>query len=207
MSACSMLEIQLGMIGWTATKGERWTEDWYPITGSWSRAQRLLSDGMPRLSPDLALRVRALVDDSKPSRDQRNALAHATFVFDPETTLASNPWLIRTTRNIERALISDDEGAALVSKMNRLSKILPGRCAPRSLARSERVGATTAATPFFQASYRGAAGHRKDTDAGRRLAAACRLLGAPSKCAPVSHPSGPGRDRLQALVVAGSWNY
>lgn len=122
VSACSMLEIQLGMIGWTATKAERWTEDWFSITGSWARAQQLLRRGLPRLSPELADAVNGLVNESRPLRDERDALAHATFVVDPQTTLVSSPWLIRTTRNVERSLISDQQGASLVMEMNRLSR-------------------------------------------------------------------------------------
>lgn len=122
VSACSILEVQIGMIGWAATTGERWTEDWFPIAGSWDKSKKLLRVGLPLLSAELANQVREVVAASKPLRDERNALAHASFILDPQTSLASNPWLIRTTRNIERPLLSGEEGGELVRGMNSLSR-------------------------------------------------------------------------------------
>ena len=121
ISACSMLELQIGMIGWAATTGEAWTENWAQVAGLPGGAICLCSDAIPLLDPELASDVQRVLDEATPVRRERNKFSHAVFTLDP-TRPPEDQWVLRSARDVEFRPITAAEGGDLIRVANRLSK-------------------------------------------------------------------------------------
>ena len=121
MSACAMLELQIGMIGWAAKTGEAWTEDWAKVAGVPGAAWRLCVDALPVLDPELASAVQRVLDEALPVRTERNKFSHAVFTLDP-TRAPDDQWVLRSPRDVEFRPITAAQGGALIRMANRLSQ-------------------------------------------------------------------------------------
>ena len=121
MHACSMLEVQIGMIGWAAANGRPWTEDWRQVAGSPGAAWKMCRDALPRLSETLATEVSDLMAQADPIRSERNKYAHAVFTLDP-TRPSSDQWVLKSARDPEFKPLHPEQGAHVVATANRLSK-------------------------------------------------------------------------------------
>jgi hypothetical protein len=121
-AAFAMLDIQMGMIGRAAKTGEPWTENWKKVAGRPGQAVTACTEAAELLPQELADRVRNLLQNAKNLRDERHRLSHGVFILDPDTELASHPWLLRTTRNEEVPLLDEQRGDELVRTLNVLSK-------------------------------------------------------------------------------------
>lgn len=84
MNACSMLELQVGLIGWASKNGYHYTEQWSEVAGSAGAAWRLCESALSSMNLDLAQDVRVWMDEARLVRDERNKFAHAVFILDPE---------------------------------------------------------------------------------------------------------------------------
>jgi hypothetical protein len=120
MSACSLLELQIGMIGWAATTGEPWTENWGKVAGKPGGAIRLCADALPQLNPLLASEVQRVLDQAEPVRKERNKFSHAVFTLDP-TRAPDDQWVLRSSRDVEFRPTAT-EGGDLIRVANRLSQ-------------------------------------------------------------------------------------
>lgn len=112
----------MGMIGRAAKTGEAWTEDWKKVAGRPGQAVKSCTEATRVLPQDLAERVHRLLQDAKSLRDERHRLSHGVFILDPDTRLASHPWLLRTTRNEDVPLLDEKRGNDLVFALNKLSQ-------------------------------------------------------------------------------------
>lgn len=121
MSACSMLELQVGLIGWASKNGYHYTENWFEVAGQPGGAWRLCESQLPRMGGALAADVRAYLDEAKHVRDERNKFAHAVFTLDPERP-ANDQWVLRSARVAEFRPLTEEHGAGLVAAANRLSQ-------------------------------------------------------------------------------------
>ena len=121
LSACSMLELQLGMIGWSAKTGELWTEDWRNVAGSPGAAWSLCQGAVTKVPEDLANELRDLMADAGSVRQERNKYAHAVFTLDPARP-AGDQWVLRSGRDPDFRPLTEVEGSRLVSTANRLSR-------------------------------------------------------------------------------------
>lgn len=121
MHACSMLELQIGLIGWASKNGHHYTEAWSEVAGGPGAAWRDCEAQIALMAPELARDVRAFLDEARPIRDERNKFAHAVFVLDP-TQPAGHQWILRSARDLEFRPLTSDLGAHLVSSANNLSQ-------------------------------------------------------------------------------------
>ncbi|OZE85996.1 hypothetical protein CH304_03635 [Rhodococcus sp. 15-649-1-2] len=121
MSACSMLELKIGMIGWAAKNGKRWTEQWDEVAGQNGGAKNLVKSQLPHMDDSLAAEVKALMAEAEPVLQERHKYAHAVFILDP-TQPAEDQWILRSPRMIESRPLTEHEGNKLVATANRLSK-------------------------------------------------------------------------------------
>jgi hypothetical protein len=136
----AVLDIQMGQIGHAAVTGEAWTENWTLVAGKPGLAYRLCAKAVGLLDGDLALAVQTLLEDSSKLRDERHRLTHGAFVIDPETTMDSHPWLLRTARNEEVALLTGETGGRLVRSLVGLTRRAADLRAPVAQhARSRRL--------------------------------------------------------------------
>lgn len=142
----AVLDIQMGQVGRAAATGEAWTEDWKLVAGKPGQASRLCERAVALLDGELAKAVQSLLDDSVELRDERHRLAHGAFVMDPETTFDSHPWLLRTARNEELPLLTDETGGHLVRSLVGLTRRAANLRSPVALhARSNGRGRDDAA--------------------------------------------------------------
>lgn len=125
MSACSMLELQIGMIGWAAKTGESWTEDWGKVAGAPGGAIRLCTSALPLLDPDLASEIQRVLDEADPIRVERNKFSHAVFTLDA-TRAPGDQWVLRSARDVEFRPITAAEGGDLIRRANGLSREAAG---------------------------------------------------------------------------------
>jgi hypothetical protein len=116
-----MLELQLGMIGWSATTGERWTEDWRQVAGSPGAAWALCKKAIPQTPEHLANDLRDLLADAEPVRRERNKYAHAVFTLDLNRQ-SGDQWVLKSGRDPEFQPLTEAQGSHLVRTANRLSK-------------------------------------------------------------------------------------
>lgn len=121
MHACSMLELQIGLIGWASKNGYHYTEDWSEVAGGPGVAWRDCDAQTELMAPELARDVRAFLDEARPIRDERNKFAHAVFVLDPAQS-EGDQWILRSARDVEFRPLTAELGARLVSSANRLSQ-------------------------------------------------------------------------------------
>ncbi|MEV0434091.1 hypothetical protein [Nocardia sp. NPDC050413] len=142
MSACSMLEVQIGMIGWAWKHGKPWTENWSDVDGAPGAALRLCRAALPEMDAALASEVSALLDEAVLVRNERNKFAHAVFILDP-TRASGDQWILKSARE-EFEPLTEEQGAALVATSNQLSKraaLLRERAAQGSASRKARQSA------------------------------------------------------------------
>lgn len=121
MSACSMLELQVGLIGWAFVNGYHYTDDWAQVAGHPGAAWRLCESQLGKMSDSLRADVSSFLTEAKTVRDERNKFAHAVFTLDP-TRPAVDQWVLRSARVLEFRPLSDEQGARLVAKANGLSQ-------------------------------------------------------------------------------------
>ena len=121
MNACSMLELQIGLVGWASKNGHHYTEIWSDVAGAPGSAWRVCEAQAALMEPDLARDVREFLDEARPLRDERNKFAHAVFVLDPSRP-ADEQWILRSARDFEFRPLTADLGAQLVRSANSLSK-------------------------------------------------------------------------------------
>jgi hypothetical protein len=121
MSACSMLELKIGMIGWAAKNGKPWTEQWDEVAGQNGGAKKLAKSQLPHMDDALAAEVRELLTKAESVLQERHKYAHAVFILDP-TQPAEDQWILRSPRMIESRPLTEHEGNKLVVTANRLSK-------------------------------------------------------------------------------------
>ncbi|OZE28476.1 hypothetical protein CH278_23960 [Rhodococcus sp. 05-2254-5] len=121
MAACSLLEIQIGMIGWAAKNGKPWTENWMDVAKSSGAAVELCKSQLRSMDTSLADDVRALLAEAQPVFHERNNFAHAVFTLDP-TRPGDEQWVLKSARVAEFKPLTAKEGSVLVATTNRLSK-------------------------------------------------------------------------------------
>lgn len=121
MNACSMLELQVGLIGWASRNGKHYTDDWMEVAGSAGAAWRLCESQLSEMEPRLASEVRQVLAEAEPIRTERNKFAHAVFTLDP-TRAVDDQWVLRSARDPEFRPLSEEQGSRLVAAANGLSK-------------------------------------------------------------------------------------
>lgn len=121
MNACSMLELQIGLIGWASQNGYHYTDTWSEVAGTPGAAWRVCETQAALMAPELARDVHALLDEARPIRDERNKFAHAVFVLDP-TKPEGDQWILRSARDVEFRPLTPELGARLVISANNLSQ-------------------------------------------------------------------------------------
>jgi hypothetical protein len=121
ISACSMLELQMGMIGWSAKTGKLWTEDFRQVAGSPGAASKLCQAAASKLDEALANELRDLMTEAEPVRQERHKYAHAVFTLDPERP-AGGQWVLKSGRDPDFAPLTEAQGSDLVRTANRLSQ-------------------------------------------------------------------------------------
>lgn len=121
MHACSMLELQIGLIGWASVNGHHYTEQWTEVAGTPGGAWRVCESRLPEMSDALAADVGGLLSEAKQVRDERNKFAHAVFILDPDRP-AGEQWILRSARDREFGPLTQERGAILVATANRLSR-------------------------------------------------------------------------------------
>lgn len=144
MSACSMLEVQVGMIAWAWDTGEPWTETWSDVAGgpgaAWKRCKQV-ARAISETDAELGASVQQLLDDAVPVREDRNNFAHAVFILDPSRAI-DDQWILKSARVREFRPLTEGRGAALVTSANQLSKrakVLSGRVAKAAQRRAAGV--------------------------------------------------------------------
>ncbi|WP_280478874.1 hypothetical protein [Nocardia asiatica] len=120
-SACSMLEVQIEMIGWAWNHGQPWTDNWSEVAGSPGMARKLCEAALREMNPDLASEVSALLGDAALVREERNKFAHAVFILDP-TRPAGDQWILKSARDVEFGPLIAEHGARLVATSKQLSR-------------------------------------------------------------------------------------
>lgn len=121
MTACSLLEIQIGMIGCATKNGELWTEDWTDVAKTSGAALKLCKSQLRAMDTELAEDVRVLLADAQPVFNERNQLAHGVFILDP-TKPGTQQRVLKSARVAEFSPLTPTEGSILVVKANRLSR-------------------------------------------------------------------------------------
>lgn len=142
MHACSMLELQVGLIGWASKNGKQYTDDWIEVAGSSGAAWRLCENQLSEMEPGLASEVRQVLEEAAPIRTERNKFAHAVFTLDP-IRAADDQWVLRSARDPEFRPLTEEQGSRLVATANKLSKragMLRKRAAADSRANEQREG-------------------------------------------------------------------
>lgn len=121
MSACSMLELKVGMIGWAAKNGKPYTDDWNDVAGKPGGAKRLCESQLESMDDDLSQDVSDLLAEAELVLQERHKYAHAVFIVDP-TQPAEDQWILRSPRMVESRPLTEREGNNLVADALRLSR-------------------------------------------------------------------------------------
>lgn len=142
MNACSMLELQVGLIGWASKNGKQYTDDWMEVAGSAGAAWRLCESQLSEMEPRLASEVRQVLAEAAPIRTERNKFAHAVFTLDA-TRAVDDQWVLRSARDRDFRPLTEEQGSRLVATANGLSKragMLRKRAAAGSRANAQWEG-------------------------------------------------------------------